>query len=934
MRPELTDLLSMSHPVVVITGDSGTGKSSILADHQIELSRGAAAIAPPPVTCAFDSGALQVAILDGLVTALVTSMADRTAWRTIQNRLDTAGKEMVAEVGKSLAKAVTQEVMALVKARIGEHAGEGLAAFFKGLRQDTTADLRRDLQSRSDTNVVKLLVRLCDEVATALKRDVILALDECQRLTEDDQRALASLCIAPPKRARFVIAWSSAAHEARAGLTRLRDTGCGEIVVGGLSRADVETMLNRAGVTSANTDRVYFLSSGFPIIVEGLIGQLRSGGTLDQYTPPTAFVRSLEDALARLPGDVHIAARRLSVFELPPPESTITSYLDLTSTQWGVLRQSLERENILSVERNGQLWFHESRRSHLWTRTLSEGERFEIGQPAYSALLTQYRDDITSSTGLMVPIAHTARFARESQAANPQLARILDLTSAQLAVLASMIEIEITPPGKENLRSTPPDTALIYAHNIFGADRGEALDALPVLIEQELIETADQTERVNADPDVTVTVSADPTDECHIVLHGRIQDVLGKAVIPQITGRIVHEHFESLRLESSLVLTDPGRSDAIELIRRATAQPLHRFNFYSRTVCPMMAVWVDYGGHPISMSAIFNRDTERQKAKKAAISVNEVSYGRRVKTVRTFEDQVSTIPSMRLFKAVYSATGRPVEGNREGTRNWQMANEGPPLPISEYAQRQIALADILRTRVDDLEREVYALREPKGAAVGQAADGTYFFVELRGSTRVIEMTHEDIALLQDDLPFRFARLEHQLTLRPGERTHHITGRTQTVGLIDDPAVTMLNDFWETAREFNKHQPRRRIKMHKGILTQLVRDAHIRDATLARTLSEQLTIGGARGHRPQHALRVAVHPGNASVPPSVAYTQPIGNPTDVQVRFAPRTSRPNDVTELYSQIFGEESEEPIYGDTAQSGIAGLLGYDTNEIKLIQ
>ncbi|GAA3134340.1 hypothetical protein GCM10020255_008930 [Rhodococcus baikonurensis] len=111
----------------------------------------------------------------------------------------------------------------------------------------------------------------------------------------------------------------------------------------------------------------------------------------------------------------------------------------------GVLRQSLERENILSVERNGQLWFHESRRSHLWDRMLSEGERFEIGQPAYSALLAQYRDDMSSSIGLMVPIAHTARFARDSQAANPPLAKILDLTSAQLAVLASMIEIEIIP---------------------------------------------------------------------------------------------------------------------------------------------------------------------------------------------------------------------------------------------------------------------------------------------------------------------------------------------------------------------------------------------------------------------------------------------------------------------------------------------------------
>ncbi|MES9517937.1 hypothetical protein ACIQYW_29335 [Rhodococcus erythropolis] len=933
MRPELTDLLSMSHPVVVVTGDSGTGKSSLLVDHQIELSRGAT-IAPPPVTCAFDSGALQVAILDGLVSALVISMADRTAWRSIQNRLDTAGKEMVAKVGKSLATAVTQEVMAQVKARLGEHAGEGIAAFFKGLRQDTTADLRRDLQSRSDTNVVKLLVRLCDEVAAVLKRDVILAIDECQRLTEDDQRALASLSLAPPKRARFVIAWSSAAHETRTGLTRLRDTGCGELVVGGLSRADVETMLSRAGITNAHTDRVHFLSNGFPIIVEGLIGQLRSGGTLDEYTPPTAFIRSLEDALTRLPTETNIAARQLSVFELPPSESTIISYLDLTSTQWGVLRQSLERENILSINRNGQLWFHESRRSHLWTRMLSEGERFEIGQPAYSALLAQYRDEMTSSTGLMVPLAHTARFARDSQSSNPQLARILELTSAQLAVLASIIELEITHPTDDDRRWTPPETALIYAHNTFGADRGEALEALPVLLEREFVQTVNQAEQGSADPEVAATVSADPTDECHIVLHGQFQDVLGKTIIPQITGRIVYEHFEALRLESTLVLTDPDRSDAIEVIRRTENYPLHRFDPLRRTVCPMMAVWVDYGGQPISMGAIFNRDSNRKIAKRAALAVDEVSYGRRVKTVRTFEDQMTTIPSMRLFKAVYLATGRPVEGDREGTRNWQMANDGPPLPIREYAHRQITFTDILRTRLDNLEHEIYALREPRGAAVGQAPDDTYFFVELRGSTRVIEMTPAQIALLQDQLPFRFARLEHQLMLRPGERTHHITGRTQSVGLIDDPVVKMLNDFWEAAREFNKHQPRRRIKMHKGSLTQLVRDAHIRDTSLARTLSEQLTIGGARGHRPQHALRVAVHPGNASVPPLVAYTQPIGNPTDVQVRFAPRPTHPTDVDELHSQMFGEESEETIYGDTAQSGIAGLLGFATDEIELIE
>ncbi len=211
-------------------------------------------------------------------------MADRTAWRNIEHRLQNASKEMAAEIGKSLAKAVTQEIMALVKARVGDHAGEGIAAFFKTLRQDTTNDLRRDLQSRSDTNVVKLLARLCDEVAAALDRDVVLAIDECQRLTDDDQRALASLSLTPPKRARFVIAWSSAAHEARDGLTRLRETNCGEVIVGGLSSADVGSMLARAGLAAGHAERVYFLSDGFPIIVEGLISQLRSGGTLENVS--------------------------------------------------------------------------------------------------------------------------------------------------------------------------------------------------------------------------------------------------------------------------------------------------------------------------------------------------------------------------------------------------------------------------------------------------------------------------------------------------------------------------------------------------------------------------------------------------------------------------------------------------------------------------
>lgn len=932
MRTELEALLETSDPIVVVSGDSGTGKSSILLAHQKKLASGTT-LAPPPITCSFDSGALQVAILNSLVNALTISTADRTAWRQIQYRFEHASKEMAVKIGKSLAQAVTQEVMAQVKQRLGEHAGEGIAAFFRKLRQDPLDDLRRDLQSRSDTNVVKLLTKLCDEVAAALSCDMVLAIDECQRLTDDDQRALASLSLSPPKRARFIIAWSSAAQPARDGLVRLREANCREVVIGGLSVADIESLLASAGLASSHAERVLFLSNGFPLIVEGLLNQLRSGETLDTYTPPTAFVRALEDALDRLHSNDHLAVRKLSVFELPPAETTLATYLQISATEWGVLRHRLERESILSVERNGQLWFHESRRSHLWNEVLSQAERLEIGQPAYSALLAQYREEINNSAGLIVPIAHIAQYAKGSQVANPPLTEILLFTPAQLAVLASTIELEISNPGDGVDCHAPAETVLIYAHTVFGADRGEALDALPNLLEHGFITTVVQPGRVNVDPDVACAISDDPTDECHIVLNGRIQDVLGKTAIPQVTGQVVRENFEDLRQESTIVLTQSGRSDTIELVRSVLQHPLNRFNPIKGTVYPMLALWVDHGGHIISLAAVFNNFADRNKAKKAASTVDTISYGRRVRTVQSFEDQRTTVPSTRLFRSIHWATGRPVEANASSGK-WWMKNEGPPLPITEYAQRQIMFLNILATRADELERDIYALDEPRGAAVGRAPDGTYFFVELRGSTRVIELDSDHIALLQSDAPFKFARLENCLPLSPRERTKQITERVQPAGLIDDPVVSILEDLWKNASAFNKHQPKHCVNLQKGSLVRILREAHLRDTTLARYLSERLTIGGKRGQRPQHALRVAIHPGDAeTVLPFVAYTYPLGSPTDVQVRFIDRSARPEGLEQLYYLAFGEQSRDELYGDAARPAIADLLGYAADEIKLV-
>ncbi|ORM38273.1 ATP-binding protein [Williamsia sp. 1135] len=340
MRTDLSRLLLTTAPIVLLTGDSGTGKTSILQACQTELRRDHLA-APAPVTCKFDSGALQLAILNALSVALAEGSADKATWRRLRHRLGEATRKTAVDIGKNLGKAVTQELMSLVKSRIGEHAGEGIGAFIKNLRTDSEEALRRDLRARSDENVVRLLIALADSTAAVLGSGLVLALDECQRLTDEDHRILASMVLDPPKRARLIIAWSTADDESRRGLTRLREQACTEITVSGMTDTEVQQWVRDAHLDEAAASRIFALSNGYPLVVEGLIRQLRSGQSLDGYTAPTAFTSALADALIRLQPSAHAAARRLSAFVDPPSETRLLDYLGYTSVEWGVVRAAL-----------------------------------------------------------------------------------------------------------------------------------------------------------------------------------------------------------------------------------------------------------------------------------------------------------------------------------------------------------------------------------------------------------------------------------------------------------------------------------------------------------------------------------------------------------------------------------------------------------------
>ena len=79
MRPEVWQVVTRTGPVVLVTGDTGTGKSSVLQETVAEYAH--TVVAPPVAVCLFDSEALQTALFDALATVFATAGPGQAKWR-------------------------------------------------------------------------------------------------------------------------------------------------------------------------------------------------------------------------------------------------------------------------------------------------------------------------------------------------------------------------------------------------------------------------------------------------------------------------------------------------------------------------------------------------------------------------------------------------------------------------------------------------------------------------------------------------------------------------------------------------------------------------------------------------------------------------------------------------------------------------------------
>lgn len=922
MRPEVWQVVTRAGPVVLVTGDTGTGKSSVLQATVAEYAN--TVVAPPVAVCLFDSGALQTGLFDALSTVLATAGPGQARWRDLAKRLRHATQEAAIEVGKALADAVIEEVVEFAKTKLGENAGKGLLKFWKTLKKDSSPDLRRTLRAQSDINVVRLLVRMGDEVAAVVGRDIVITFDEGNRLSDDDQRILSSIAAQPSKRVRIVVAWSTAEVNSLPGLTRLRKLGLPEVQVAGLGRDDVERWLATAGMAEL-ADDIHSLTAGYPLLIEGLVAYLQSGGRLDRYSAPTLFNDVLADALTRLPTDAHHAARRLSAFTYPLPEEEIPGYLGVDAIAWGAMRNALERERVFSVHYPDGAWFHESRRSYLWGVVLTEPERQQVGQSAYTRLLEhQRRAETTYSPGTFRQVSALAPFASESLKENATLVSVVGLNTDQLGVLAAVIELQNVELGSP----TPADQVVIHAHTAYGVDRGNAIDALPALQAMSIIGL---TGIGRGDLDRSESVVDLLLDyECDVVARGRIQTVLGKAAVPHLADHVVRAHLERLRLESYAMITQAGHADALEIIENANR--VRAPATLRRVGDPVLGIRLHYGDQPVTVVGVFNTTADRAAAEREIANLSGTSFGRRIVVDRTFQDPTHTIASLRFMRAVYFATGLGVHSDRH--EYW--LDHPPALPMLEFAQRQVDLLALLRSETDELEREVYDLTQLSGVAIARQGKMEYR-LDVRGAAHVYPMDFDQTADILAQESLVSARMELALGLTSTITTKHLTTQTWTEERTQDPVVELLGTLRKQAERFNARQPRTVVHLEKGRLQAQLAAAHIRDQRLARRISETITVGGERGIRPSRALRLVIHthgPRNRPTQRAVICAWPPGDPGDVEIRYLSDESVEN-AEGAYKAAFGADADTTdLHGGMLPTMLASLLGFADNGIEIVE
>lgn len=924
---DLEAVLGSHAPVLLLTGDSGIGKSELLRAAQAETPSIAA---PPPRTVRSTSGSLQRALLEGLSEATAELARERGLARQVGERFVAAGKKLVADKGREAGRVLAQAVLLKVKEKVGGEAVELMTEFIRDLGEVEHETLLARLNAATDEDVADTILDLAAEVADLAGPDtpIVIGLDGAEALTDDDCRLLGDLSTRLPTGVFLRVGFATFGEAQQARVEDLLAVGeqVQEYQVPRLSTDAIRQWLEAEGQDPQLAQEVYENTDGYALDVGDAIQQLAAGGALTDVEPSQKFKMRSRQAWRALDGDTQAVARQLVVFEQPIPEERLQQACGLTAAEWGAAVERLHRARVLSSYVNGVPWFHPKRRRALLDE-LRETERPQLEAAAgraISAYLSYARTgiapEVAADIAILVP---TAGAVLEGE---PGVAAALALDRQQLAVAAAVIDAFET-------RSYPLANAVLQHARDFFAGEGDLIPALEALVETGLVVS-------HGAKDVGGFLSPNfESETAQAVIQGRTLQELGRLPLPGLASAVFNVALAPRLSPYLYAVYGLGPGSIRGQVETATAMGrIPPEPFLARGQGHFVIVRARFHDRPVSATVSFSSAQDLDGAVRRLDGLRLDVLGGALEIVELLVHPSEAVAADRFVGALGRAMGWDLR--RRHALRLQME---PPYDPDTYMSLRVATFNVLSELATEAERRVFGLEQVPSIHWHLTVDEDVLIQGqvYGGEPRAVR--HEDVPVLDANDLFTFFRYAEAFGLAAGERLSRLNvsgGRP----LAFEPVAAVIDELRNDAREITKHQARLEVEVGAEALQARLLAARTRELSDARALAANGPLNGERMPEPEpRATYVSIHraarPGLGGwlslgylVTTSSSGKEEVHVSNEAFPGFGTFEEMQSKVSELFGIEIAGEVINAFSGDATQ-GIAELLGYHENDIVLV-
>lgn len=805
----ITAVIECSSAMVLLTGDSGIGKSAVL--DVLDDYAAAKVIAPRTRRLQSHDGSLQSSLLEALAEACAIFAESRPAGRQLADAISRASTTIANASGKEFARFLEGQLKGLIRARLGSEAADAFIGLTRSIAHPQEELLATRLRKSADADAVSAVLALAAETQQVIGK-ILVRLDNCERLTADDHALAMDLPELLGDGIRVITGYATRNSNDMRRVRELRARGAMEVKIPALGESDVAAWVASTDVAPSLTREIYQASAGYPLFIDSAIRHIERGHTLDSLPELESFAATTEQAWIDLSSEARLAARQLLPFDEPPPVDRITQVLTVSSSVWNTLREELCEARIFAVEIDGNPWFHERRRQLIWTHTLRQGERSEIAERTVD-LLESWIGPASEPGKLESLIAELVPITRHYRD-EPAIAATVDLSPVELALLFSLVEL-MEPTDEDGPAFVDTNQLIDFAITQFSLT-SETVPAIESLESKRLIHVA-------SNDHASIMTAIIPNQLVASVLYGRFIRQFGRVPV----ARAATAAFE-LAFRSRISPFDVCAYGIGDPKIGGNFDKLNRQSKVWRSNPPRISVRGSYGGRPFYLDAQFTSKDQRDSALAHVAGLEVEVFGDHLRVDEAYALPIHCVAANRFLAAAGTLTSKNIGlwGNRVPAAD----REYDPIEASEI---ELQVHRFIAARVSGIERSILGLSADLLIAVESDPNSGYRRVKAsveagRGGVRMFPFPSTPRTATG---PLWQAYYAKELSLNPGERVQKAEYSTR--GVWDkDPALSAMYEFSTLAARFNKHQLPFAIPADPTQLESLLTDA----------LTEQLRLG--------------------------------------------------------------------------------------------